>query len=58
MAEYQTIQEEQISTKDLIKKIIGVFQLIGSQWKLLLISIALGTFLSILLDIIFGRNTI
>jgi hypothetical protein len=51
MAEYQTIQEEQISTKDLLKKIIGVFQLVGSQWKLLLISIALGTFISILLDI-------
>lgn len=51
MAEYQTIQEEQISTKDLIKKIIGVFTLIGSNWKLLLISLALGTLVSILLDL-------
>jgi hypothetical protein len=51
MAEYQTIQEEQISTKDLIKKIIGVFSLIGSQWKLLLISVAIGALISILLDI-------
>ncbi|WP_435355234.1 hypothetical protein [Emticicia sp. SJ17W-69] len=51
MAEYQTIQEEQISTKDLIKKIIGVFNLIGSHWKLLLISIGLGSLISILLDI-------
>lgn len=51
MAEYQTIQEEQISTKDLIKKIIGVFKLIGSHWKLLLISIGLGSLISIIFDI-------
>lgn len=51
MAETQIIQEEQISTKDLFKKIIGVFRLIGSEWRLLLISIALGTLISILLDI-------
>lgn len=51
MADYQTIQEEQINTKDLIKKVIGVFKLIGSEWRLLLISIALGTLVSILLDV-------
>ncbi|RYU96161.1 hypothetical protein [Emticicia agri] len=51
MAETQIIQEEQISTKDLFQKIINVFKLIGSEWKLLLIGIALGTLLSILLDI-------
>lgn len=51
MAEYQTIQEEQINTKDLIKKVIGVFTLIGNEWRLLLISIALGTLISILLDV-------
>lgn len=51
MADYQTIQEEQINTKDLIMKIIGVFRLIGNEWRLLLISIALGTLISILLDI-------
>ena len=51
MAEAQIIQEEQISTKDLLHKIIGVFRLIGSEWKLILISIALGTLISILLDI-------
>lgn len=51
MADYQTIQEEQINTKDLIKKIIGVFKLIGNEWRLLLISIALGTMVSILLDV-------
>ncbi len=51
MAESQIIQEEQINTKDLIKKIIGVFKLIGSQWKLLLISVALGTMFSIIFDI-------
>ena len=51
MADYQTIQEEQISTKDLIKKILGVFALIGSQWKLLLISIAIGTLVSIIIDV-------
>ncbi|MDZ7935674.1 MAG: hypothetical protein U5M51_12095 [Emticicia sp.] len=51
MADYQTIQEEQINTKDLIKKVIGVFKLIGSEWRLLLISIALGTLLSIILDV-------
>jgi hypothetical protein len=51
MAEYQTIQEEQISTKDLLKKVIGVFKLIGSEWKLLLISVGIGTLISILLDV-------
>ena len=51
MAEFQTIQEEQISTKDLFKKIIGIFTLIGNEWRLLLISIALGTLLSIILDV-------
>lgn len=51
MAEYQTIQEEQINTKDLLKKIIGVLKLIGNEWRLLLISIALGTLFSILLDV-------
>ncbi|MFN3489353.1 MAG: hypothetical protein ACK4YV_09475 [Emticicia sp.] len=51
MADYQTIQEEQINTKDLIKKVIGVFKLIGHEWRLLLISIALGTLISILLDV-------
>lgn len=51
MADYQTIQEEQINTKDLIKKVIGVFKLISNQWRLLLISIALGTLISILLDV-------
>ena len=51
MAEYQTIQEEQISTKDLLKKIIAVLNLIGSQWKLLLISIAIGTLISIIIDV-------
>ncbi len=51
MAEYQTIQEEQISTKDLLKKVIGVFTLIGNEWRLLLISIALGTLVSIILDV-------
>jgi hypothetical protein len=51
MAETQIIQEEQISTKDLFQKIINVFRLIGSEWKLLLIGIAVGTLVSILLDI-------
>jgi len=51
MADYQTIQEEQINTKDLIKKVIGVFKLISNQWRLLLISISLGTLISILLDV-------
>ncbi|MFY7909624.1 MAG: hypothetical protein ACOVO2_08735 [Emticicia sp.] len=51
MADYQTIQEEQINTKDLLKKVIGVFTLIGNEWRLLLISIALGTLISILLDV-------
>jgi hypothetical protein len=51
MAEFQTIQEEQISTKDLIKKIIGMFNLIGSQWKILLISVGVGTLISIMLDV-------
>ncbi|MBA4850102.1 hypothetical protein [Emticicia sp. BO119] len=51
MAETQIIQEEQISTKDLFQKIINVFRLIGSEWKLLLIGIAVGTLLSILMDI-------
>jgi hypothetical protein len=51
MADYQTIQEEQINTKDLIKKVIGVFKLISSEWRLLLISISLGTLISILLDV-------
>ncbi|AFK05082.1 hypothetical protein Emtol_3956 [Emticicia oligotrophica DSM 17448] len=51
MAEYQTIQEEQISTKDFVKKIINLFILIGNEWRLLLISIALGTFFSLLLDV-------
>ncbi len=51
MADYQTIQEEQINTKDLLKKVIGVFKLIGNEWRLLLISIALGTLISILLDV-------
>ncbi len=51
MADYQTIQEEQINTKDLLKKVIGIFKLIGNEWRLLLISIALGTLISILLDV-------
>lgn len=51
MTEFQTIQEEQISTKDLIKKIINVFILIGNEWRLLLISISVGTLISIILDI-------
>ncbi len=51
MAEFQTIQEEQISTKDLLKKIIGFFILIGSEWKLLLISAAVGTLLSFSTDV-------
>lgn len=51
MAETQIIQEEQISTKDLFRKIINIFRLIGSEWKLLLISIAVGTLVSILLDL-------
>ena len=51
MAETQIIQEEQISTKDLFQKIINVFRLIGSEWKLLLIGIAVGTLVSILMDI-------
>jgi len=51
MADYQTIQEEQINTKDFIKKVIGVFKLISNQWRLLLISISLGTLISILLDV-------
>ncbi len=50
MADFQTMQEEQVSTKDLIKKIIGIFNLIGSQWKILLISVGIGTIVSILLD--------
>lgn len=51
MAESQTIQEDQLSTKDLLKKFIGVFTLIASEWRLLLISIATGTIISILLDV-------
>lgn len=51
MAETQIIQEEQISTKDLFQKIANIFKLIGSEWKILLISIAVGTLVSILLDI-------
>lgn len=51
MAETQIIQEEQISTKELFQKIIKFFQLIGSEWRLLLISIAIGTLGSILFDI-------
>jgi len=51
MAETQIIQEEQISTKDLIQKIVNIFKLIGSEWKLLLIGIAAGTLISILLDV-------
>lgn len=51
MAEYQTIQEEQISTKDLVHKIINVLKLIGNEWRLLLIGISLGTLISILMDV-------
>lgn len=51
MTEFQNIQEEQISTKDLIKKVIQVFKLIGSEWRLLLIGISVGTIISILLDV-------
>ncbi|UTA70150.1 hypothetical protein [Emticicia sp. 21SJ11W-3] len=51
MAETQIIQEEQINTKELFQKIVKFFKLIGSEWRLLLISIAIGTLGSIIFDI-------
>jgi hypothetical protein len=45
-----TIQEEQISTKELFKKIIGVFKVIAESWKLVLIISGLTSLLSIAYD--------
>ncbi len=45
------IEEDQLSTKDLIKKFINVFNLIGNQWKLILIFAALGSLISLVFEV-------
>jgi hypothetical protein len=45
-----TIQEEQISTKELFKKIIGVFKTVMSEWKFVLIMAGVISLSSILYD--------
>jgi hypothetical protein len=46
----QQIQEEQISSKELILKVIHLRELISNQWRLLMIFMAFGALLSLLLD--------
>ncbi len=45
-----TVQEEQISTKELFKKLLGVFKIVLEQWKLILIISGITSLLSIAYD--------
>ncbi len=51
MADLQTIQEEQVNTKELLKKTIQFLREVGKEWRLLLISLALGSLISLLMDL-------
>jgi uncharacterized protein involved in exopolysaccharide biosynthesis len=49
--EVSQTQEEIISTKDLIIKILNIFKLISSNWRLILIAAGLGSATSLLFDV-------
>jgi hypothetical protein len=50
MSEQRFIQEEQLTTKDLLLRLIGVLRQLVNEWRIILVGMAVGCFLSILYD--------
>lgn len=50
-------QEEQISTKEFLKKTFAFFKVIGNNWRLLMIGLLTGATISIIQDIINKKET-
>lgn len=58
MAENNIIQEEQLTTKDLIFQFIGILKQLSKEWRLLLIGACLGGLLSVAYDLKEYRETL